>query len=79
MRQMGSDPNSDRKMFRKEQAIRKKLTNLENDIALWKNNLDFFAKSKTADKLRLEFNTKIADATKELESLKTQLKVLQNL
>lgn len=78
MRQMGNNPNSDRKMFRKEQAIRKKLTSLENDIALWKNNLDFFAKSKTADKLRLEFNTKIADATKELESLKTQLKVMQN-
>jgi hypothetical protein len=79
MRQMGNNPNADRKMFRKEQAIRKKLTSLENDIALWKNNLDFFAKSKTADKLRLEFNTKIADATKELEALKTQLKVIQNM
>lgn len=79
MKQMGNNPNADRKMFRKEQAIRKKLTSLENDIALWKNNLDFFAKSKTADKLRVEFNTKIADAVKELESLKTQLKVMQNM
>lgn len=76
---MGNNPNFDRKMFRKEQTIRKKITNLENDISLWKNNLEFFAQSKTADKLRLEFNQKIADATKELESLKSQIKAIQNM
>jgi hypothetical protein len=79
MKLMGNNPNSDRKMFRKEQAIRKKLTTLENDIALWRNNLEFFAHSKTADKLRADFNSKIEEASKEVESLKTQLKVLQNL
>ncbi len=79
MKLMGNNPNSDRKMFRKEQAIRKKLTTLENDIALWRNNLEFFAHSKTADKLRADFNSKIEEASKEVESLKTQLKVLQNM
>jgi hypothetical protein len=76
---MGNAGNSDRKMIRKEQTLRKRINAIENDIALWKNNLEFFAQSKTADKLRLEFNSKIAEATKELESLKLQLRVLQNM
>lgn len=76
---MGNAGGSDRKMIRKEQTLRKRINNIENDIALWKNNLEFFAQSKTADKLRVEFNSKIEEATKELESLKAQLKILQNM
>lgn len=76
---IGNAGVSDRKMIRKEQTLRKRINNIENDIALWKNNLEFFAQSKTADKLRLEFNSKIEEATKELESLKAQLKILQNM
>ena len=35
---------ADRKIYQKEQAIRKKITKAENDIALWKNNLEFFGR-----------------------------------
>src|SRR5690606_8052243 len=40
-----SDPNADKKLFQKELAIRKKITKVENDIAVWRNNLEFFGPS----------------------------------
>ena len=54
------------------------LSQLENDIALWKNNLEFFADSKTADKLKEEFDAKIKTASNELRGLKHQLKLVKN-
>lgn len=74
-----SSPNANRKINRKENSIRKQIENLENDIALWKNNIEFFAESKTADKLREEFDQKINKARQELKSLKQQLKVLRSM
>ncbi|MBA4145013.1 MAG: DUF349 domain-containing protein, partial [Cytophaga sp.] len=50
--QIGSlrdDPDADRKLYQKEQAIRKRIQKVENDIALWNNNLEFFGKSKNAE------------------------------
>lgn len=72
-----SGPNSGEKMYRKEQNIRKQIGQLENDIAVWKNNMEFFADSKTADKLKEEFDTKIKVANKELKGLKSQLKIVR--
>ena len=78
MRTTDTDPNADKKNFRKEQMIRKKMANLESDIALWKNNVEFFANSKSATKLREEFNGKIQAAEQEVNSLKVQIKALRN-
>jgi hypothetical protein len=72
------DPNADKKNIRKEQVLRKKLANLENDISLWKNNVEFFANSKSAAKLREEFNGKIKAAEQEVVALKAQLKAMRN-
>lgn len=73
------DPMGDRKIYQKEQAIRKKISKAENDIALWKNNLEFFGKSQNADKVRDEFNDKIKTATEHLKELKHQLKLLRTV
>lgn len=73
------DPMGDRKIYQKEQAIRKKITKAENDIALWKNNLEFFGRSQNADKVRDEFNEKIKAATEHLKELKQQLKLLRTV
>ncbi|WP_164969640.1 DUF349 domain-containing protein [Aquirufa rosea] len=51
---------------------RKRIQTLENDIAVLTNNLEFFAKSKGADKLRGEVEKKIAQAQKELDRLKKE-------
>jgi len=74
-----SSPNASRKINRKEHTIRKQIENLENDISLWKNNIEFFAESKTADKLKEEFDQKINNAREELKNLKQQLKVLRSM
>lgn len=62
---------------RKEGDVRKRLTNLENDIALWQNNIEFFAKSKSSEKLRGDFQRKIDNGQKEIDDLKRQLKTMR--
>ncbi|WP_186757910.1 DUF349 domain-containing protein [Echinicola salinicaeni] len=72
-----SDPNSDRVFNKKEHGIRKQISDLENNITLWKNNLEFFASSKTADKLKDQFDQKIEKAEEEIEKLKKKLSILR--
>lgn len=72
-----SDPNSSKTLNRKEHGIRKQITDLENSITLWRNNLEFFAASKTADKLRDQFDIKIKKAEEEIEKLKSKLSILK--
>lgn len=75
-RGLKNDPNSEKRIFHKEQAIRKEIGSIENDIALWSNNLEFFADSQAANKLKVEFEKKIKKADDQLTGLKQQLKVL---
>lgn len=74
-----NDPMADRKIQAKEQAIRKKISKIEGDIGLWKNNLEFFGRSKNADKYKDEFNEKIKEASDQLKQLKDQLKLLRTV
>lgn len=53
---------------------RRKIQTLENDIATYRNNLEFFAKSKNADKFRQDVEAKIQSAEKEIAKLKEQAK-----
>jgi hypothetical protein len=73
------DPNADKKIFHKEQAIRKKISKIENDIAVWKNNLEFFKHTENAEKYLDEFNNKIKSADDHLSQLKQQLKILRTV
>ncbi|WP_375561371.1 DUF349 domain-containing protein [Bernardetia sp. OM2101] len=59
-----------------ENKLKRKITDLENEINLWQNNIEFFAKSKTADKLREEFNEKISNAKTEIAAIENQIKIL---
>jgi hypothetical protein len=72
-----SDPNSERALGKKEFGIRKQITDLENNISLWRNNLEYFAASKTADKLREQFEEKINKAEAEIDKLKQRLAILR--
>jgi hypothetical protein len=72
-----NDPMAERKLYQKEQAIRKKIQKLENDISLWKNNMEFFSRSSNAEKVKEEFNEKIREATDHMKQLKDQLKMLK--
>ena len=72
-----SDPNGTRVLNKKEHGIRKQIADLENNITLWKNNLEFFASSRTADKLKDQFEEKIEKAEQEVEKLKKRLSIIR--
>ncbi|GHE64110.1 hypothetical protein GCM10011340_19510 [Roseivirga thermotolerans] len=74
-----SGPGGNRRLNKKEAALRRKIGELEDNIALWRNNLSFFANSKTADKLKGEFDEKIDKAVEEVRELKKQLRILRSL
>lgn len=74
-----NDPDGERKIFQKEQTIRKKISKVENDLAVLLNNLEFFGRSKNADKLKEEFNEKIKESNGHLLELKGQLKLLKTV
>jgi len=72
-----SDPNANKTLNKKEHGIRKQISELENNITLWQNNLEFFASSKTADKLKDQFDLKIQKAEEEVDKLKKKLTILK--
>ena len=69
-------PNSNRKIQRKEQSLRRQISELENDINTWRTNMDFFTSSKVADQLKKDFETKIEKAEEEVKGLRHELRVL---
>ncbi len=74
-----NDPQAERKIYQKEQTLRKQITKAENDLAVLRNNLEFFGRSKNAEKLKQEFNGKIEEASQHLIELKKQLKLLKTV
>ena len=72
-------PGADKMIQKKEGLLRRKISTLENDINVWRNNIDFFTSSKNADRLKREFQVKIDEANTELKNLKEQLKVISNI
>jgi hypothetical protein len=71
--------HSESDLYHKEQSVRRQINKLEDDIALWQNNLEFFAESKSTNKLRKEVNEKISNAQEKVEGLRRQLKMLRSL
>lgn len=69
--------NGDRKTHHKEVQLRRQIAKAENDLAVLRNNLEFFGRSKNAEKLKEEFNEKIRLADEDLKHLKKQLQLVQ--
>ncbi|WP_128546725.1 DUF349 domain-containing protein [Larkinella soli] len=75
--EMARETGTPRDLYKKEGDIRRKMSSLENDIAVYNNNIEFFGRSKGADKLRADIEKKIQIAQKQLSELKHQLKVIR--
>ncbi len=73
------DPEGGRKLQHKEQHLRKRISKAENDLATLRNNLEFFGRSKNADRVREEFSGKIRLASEELDAMKAELKILRSV
>lgn len=74
-----NDPQGERKLYQREQGIRKRMSKIENDIATLRNNMEFFGRSKNADSYKAEIKQQIDAATVQLNSLKAQLKLLRTV
>ena len=59
-----------------ESEVRRKIKHLEDEVALTKNNLEFFGHSKNADKLRAEYQKKIDKGEAELKELNAKLRLI---
>ncbi|WP_303311555.1 DUF349 domain-containing protein [Hymenobacter sp. BT730] len=73
-----SSPDSQQQLYKKEQALRREINELENDISTLKTNLEFFARSKNAGQLREEYQGRIDEAQQRIEGLKKQLKIVRS-
>lgn len=61
---------------KQENDLRRKIKGLEDEIALLKNNIEFFGNSKNADKFKAEYEQKISKAEAELKELGSKLKLI---
>lgn len=71
-----SNPNADRLLDKEKSRMVSKLQQLKEDIALWENNLGFFANSKNADILKQEFSKKIEAAKEQVKDLEYKIKMM---
>ena len=72
-----NDPEGMHKLQQREIGLRKRIQKEENDLAVLKNNLEFFGRSKNAEKMKAEFGEKISAGETEIANLKAQLKQLR--
>lgn len=73
-----TNPDSQQQLYKKEQALRREINELENDISTLKTNLEFFARSKNAAQLREEYQGRIDEAQRRIEVLKKQLRMVRS-
>ncbi len=58
-------------------TLNKRIAGLENDVRNYRTNMDFISRTKNGEKLKAEFNERIAKAEEEITLLRTQLKELE--
>ncbi|MDR0691963.1 MAG: DUF349 domain-containing protein [Prevotellaceae bacterium] len=73
----GAGEKANRVIRSEREKLIYKLRQLESDIALWENNIGFFAKSKNADTMIAEVNNKIAKAKEELHIIEEKIKLIE--
>jgi len=64
--------------FREKNALKKKISSLENEVFQAENNLGYFSISKGAEKLFEQINKKNEDIKDEIALLKRQIKMIPN-
>jgi len=66
-----------RAMRSEREKLVTKLRQLEADIALWENNIGFFAKSKNAESMIAEVNNKISKAKEEIKLIEEKIQLIE--
>jgi hypothetical protein len=63
---------------KKEHTIAKKISETKAEIDRYKTNIEFFGKSKSADKMKQEIQANIDKLEVELKALQAELKIMKN-
>jgi len=71
-----NDPDANWRLSKERGGISAKIKTLSDDIALWENNITFFASSKQSEILKKDFEKKIEKAKNELKTLEAKLKII---
>lgn len=74
---MKGDPNARRVIGKERETLATRIMRMKEEIILWENNIGFFARSKSADVVREEFENKINKAKSELKVLEAKMKLLR--
>lgn len=77
--QMPHNRKSDMKIDRERDKLIIRLKKLENDIVLWENNIGFFTKSKNAEVMINEVQSKIDSAKEEIKLLEQKIRMIDNI
>ena len=75
--QIANQPGGDKKLGDDERRLREKIKGLKTEIETWENNIEFFAKSKNAEKFRKDIEDKIAKVNGQIDSMNKELAALK--
>ena len=73
-----NDPDAEWRLRKERNFIMNKINKIKEDVALWENNIGFFASSKQSNALKEEFEKKIEKAKKEIQSFEDKIKILND-
>lgn len=72
-------PNGKERLENESRQIKKKMSFLNGEIQTWENNIEFFGRSKSSQKLKDEIQAKIDKAKTQVDKLRKELKTLKGL
>lgn len=72
-------PNGRQKLVDEERKLRKKMDFLTGEIDTWETNIQFFARSKNADKLRADIDAKVSKAREQIDRLSREKRMIRKL
>lgn len=76
---IANTPKSNNKMYFERDKFISRLRKLEGDIKLWENNIGFFSKSKNAQALVNDVQSKIDEAKTEIKTLEAKITMIDTM
>ncbi len=76
---MGSGGSGSKSLGKQEHDLRRKLKSLEDEVNQLKTNIEFFGRSKGAEKIRAEYEKKIERAEQEAGKIKEKLHLINEV
>ncbi len=76
---MVQKPKSDYKIGQERERYINRLQQLRNDIVLWENNIGFFAKSKNAESMIAEVQSRIDNAKESITLLEQKVELIDKM